>query len=242
MRKFKPAQLAALAVAIFVIAIFDVDFRGNSPANGAISEASRLRLERLRPGFLVIESDIANKMVFGRSTKEDYEKWVGRTPEIKAAWRETDRADLLWQQDKRMAAIDGWKAVVKTHPGTEAAFGAQSNIAQTAYVLGDRDSALRAYRTLIDFATPIEHDPSALYQCSNLRHYACAELSDLYLESGDLARASEYAELALNKYRMSDWCGVWLAGYNQGIQDRITAIKAATKSKRPLGIKPRVTK
>jgi tetratricopeptide (TPR) repeat protein len=239
MRRFRPEQLAALAVAILVVGIFAVDFRSASPAEGAAGEAKRQTLERLRPGFLVIEGDIANDMVFGRSTKEDYEKSIGRTPEIKAAWRETDRADLLWKQGKRQAAVDGWKAVVKKHPGTEAAFAAQSNIGQTAYLLGERDAALSAYRAVIDFPTPVEHDSFVLMQCSNLRHYACAELSDIYLESGDLALASKYADLALNRYRLADTCGVWLMSYRQSIQDRITAIKAALASRRPLGIDPR---
>jgi tetratricopeptide (TPR) repeat protein len=239
MRTFKPEQPAALALAILVVGIFAVEFRPNSTAEGAVSEVNRRVLERLRPGFLVIEGDIANDMVFGRSTKEDYEKWVGRTPEIKAAWRETDRADSLWKQGKRQAAIDGWKAVVKKHPGTEAAFAAQSNIGQTAYLLGDRDSALSAYRAVIDFPTPVETYAPALMQCSNLRHYACAELSDIYLESGELALALKYAELALNKFPLTDTCGFWLMSYNESIQDRIKAIKAALVSKRPLGIEPR---
>jgi hypothetical protein len=110
-------------LAIFVIAIFDIDFRGASPTKGEVSEASQRVLERLRPGFLVIERDFANEMALHGSTKEDYEKSVGRTPEIKAAWRELDRADMLWANGERAAAIDGWKAVVKTRPGTEGAEG-----------------------------------------------------------------------------------------------------------------------
>jgi tetratricopeptide (TPR) repeat protein len=235
-RKFNPAFVLLFVAALFVVASFDAvvgrprlgDAAGVTPS----SVNQQLTLDRLNPGHFALREATRHAMVLDAFSREEYEE-----PRITEAWRALAQANVYWRGTDRQAASAGWRELVQKYPGTEAAFEAQVNFAQAARLCGDRNAAIRAYRELIDFLPPA--NGQAIYHCSNERHWACAELSDMYLESGDLSRALTFAELALDTYPLADFCGVYLMSYNQGLQDRIRAIKRAIAEGNSLGIKPR---
>ena len=148
---------------------------------------------------------------------------------------------MEWVNGDHASAIHRWRKVTEAHTGTDASFGAQFNLAQAGFIAGDRRGSIDAYLKLISFPTPVERLAGAVERCSNARHRACLELSDMCLETQELAAALRYAELALNKYQRFEFggCGLGCLSHYRSIDDRIRILKAAIATGDPVSIAPR---
>jgi tetratricopeptide (TPR) repeat protein len=246
-RMRKPGRLLSIAFVAYLLPSF-----GCGPIRARADDApprvkpaqhgrrEKVILDRLNGGFFALREDVVHKMVSNALSKAEIEEALHRTPRGIAAWKALTQADAQWSKGKRAIALKEWNALAERYAGTAAAFEAQFNIAQADRLSGDRRGAIDAYVKLIQFPAPTDPEAGAELQCTNEKHYSCAELSDMFLETGDLASAARYADLALNRYELSDMCGVWLSSHNELIRDRIAAIKSAIANGDPVGIKPRI--
>jgi hypothetical protein len=208
------------------------------PAPPSRGQEQRLILPRLLPGYFFLSEDVHSAGVSGIA-KQDLERRLQRTPRGVAAWASLDRANAEWSKGNRPAALKLWNALIAKDGRTEAAYAAQRNLAQAVRLSGDRLGSIKAYVALVSFPPPNDGELGGDILCANERHDACLELSDMCLESGELASAAKYAELALTTHVHYDICGVWASAHEEQIKGRIQAIKDARASSHSLGVEPR---
>jgi len=162
------------------------------------------------------------------STIEKLEEILGRTPADKAAWKDLDSGYMMWRKGKRFAAVNQWRQIVVTQPGTEVAFDAQFNIAEAARYWGDHPAVVRELIRIIDtpFSVSMSKKNSEWHLNFN-KQIACKKLSDFCLDDGDLPAALKYADLALKYYPGSVFCGISNQMERRHMQDHIARLEAA---------------
>ncbi len=161
-------------------------------------------------------------------TIERLEEMEGRTPVDKAAWKDLDRGYMLWQNGNRSAAVRQWRQIVVTQPGKEVAYDAQFNIAEVALYIGDYPAAVRELTGINDSPSSGSLDKmNSEWTIRNNKQVACLRLSDLFLDYDDLPSALKYADLALNEYPPSGFCGVCVQMERSRLQQHITHLRSA---------------
>ena len=165
-------------------------------------------------------------------SEEDAADFLGRTPSLNAAWDALESGNRQWDSGNHTNAIAQWHVVARKHMGTDAALAALSHIGQAARARGDTDGAKTAYTSLVAHPDPSSREGGfGMLDYSNYKHNACAELSDMYVESHDLTKALTYADLALNVHGFSDMCGVAVVGTHMAIDERIKSLRQAIAQK-----------
>ncbi|MCA9094502.1 MAG: hypothetical protein KDA68_13515 [Planctomycetaceae bacterium] len=161
-------------------------------------------------------------------TIERLEEMEGRTPADKAAWKDLDRGYMLWKNGNRSAAVRKWRHIVVTQPGKEVAYDAQFNIAEAAQSVGDYPAAVRELTGIIDGPSSGSVDKmNSDWTIKFNKQIACLRLSDLCLDHDDLPSALKYADLALNKYPPSGFCGVCVQMERAHLQNHISCLRSA---------------
>lgn len=151
------------------------------------------------------------------------------------AWEALESGNQLWKNGKHASAMSMWTLVAQIHVGTEAALAAQSSLAQAARNRGDILGAISAYNSLIAHPDPpISRGGFGMIVRSDYKHRACIELSDLYVESGDLYRALDSGNLALNVHIDSGTCGVSFFSLYLAIEERAGLLRQAIAEDREM--------
>jgi hypothetical protein len=131
-------------------------------------------------------------------------------------------------------SIRKWNAVVAKEGATEESLDALDHIAQIAYFTGDRQQAIEAYEKLIALPVPEKTGVHFWDLRRHLKHRACVELSDLFLESHELQLALDYAKVALTRHGFCSMCGVAVATEEAMLGEQIADINRAIAERRPV--------
>jgi hypothetical protein len=131
-------------------------------------------------------------------------------------------------------SIRKWNAVVAKEGATEESLEALDHIAQIAYFTGDRQQAIEAYEGLIALPVPEKTGVHLWDRRRHLKHHACVELSDLFLEAHELQRALDYAHAALTRHGFCSMCGVAVATEEAVLGEQIADIDRAVEQRRPV--------
>ncbi len=156
-----------------------------------------------------------------------------------------DAGNSQWKKRHADAAIQEWSKVFKTYGQSERSIPALLNIGRVASAQIDRRGAITAFTTLIDVPESLlKKPPKARWGFDRVafaKHRACVELSDLFLELGELESSLKFTALAHDVHKPVDWCGMAYFSEQSWLKERIDAIELALAGGRPVAIEPRST-
>lgn len=142
--------------------------------------------------------------------------------------------NLNWMRGNRTAAKSKWTAVtVKFSRWDDQVLEARLNLARAALLEKQLDTAIQTLLPILNRPDP---------EVSNLgdhldKSIACRELSDLFLEQGDLRNALKHLNLARTKYKVPQ-CAFASDFEEEEYSARIKVIEHAILTKAKLEIKP----
>jgi hypothetical protein len=139
-----------------------------------------------------------------------------------------------WIDGDPQRAIREWQKVVDKEGATEDSLQALLNIGEASFARSDRQRAIDAYSKAVDLPVPRRPRTSTLDPWHNEKHDACAALSDIFLDSGNLQGALKYAEMAIRPHGVSSPCGSADASEDWAFEIRIANLKTAIAKGRPV--------
>lgn len=139
-----------------------------------------------------------------------------------------------WIDGDPERAIREWQKIVDKEGATEGSLQALLSIGQASFARGDRRRAIDAYLKTVELPVPRHPRASRLDPYHNEKHDACAALSDIFLDSGDLQRSIRYAELAISPHGVSSPCGTANASEDWAFERRIANLETAIAKRRPV--------
>lgn len=128
---------------------------------------------------------------------EEQKKWDDRAPLLKEAWAALQDGNVRWENGEKTDALAQWESVARKYHNTDAALAALWNIGSACREMGDTDASIQAFKALVEFPDPTLKEREIIPD-SDRKHRACLELSDLFLEGGNLGSALVYSDLALD--------------------------------------------
>jgi tetratricopeptide (TPR) repeat protein len=142
--------------------------------------------------------------------------------------------NAAWVDGRPETVIREWYKLVEKEGATDASLQALLNIGDVSFARGDRKQAIAAYTKAVELPVPRRRRTSILEPWHNEQHHACAALSDIFLDTGDLQRAIQYAELAVSPHGVSSPCGTANASEDWAFEKRIADLKTAIANRRPI--------
>jgi tetratricopeptide (TPR) repeat protein len=139
-----------------------------------------------------------------------------------------------WVDGHPETAIREWSKLVEKEGATDASLQALLNIGDVSFARGDRKQAIAAYTKAVELPVSRRPRTSTLDKWHNEKHDACAALSDIFLDAGDLQRAIKYAELAVSPHGFSSPCGTANLSEDCAFERRIADLKSAIAKRRPI--------
>jgi len=206
-------------------------------AQTAQSSTPPIEIPRLSFGHTRISRGIT--FDWDDTRRELINEYLHRTPSEVEGWSDFDQAYLQWEAGQKEDACKTWTRIVIEFSGTELAFDAQWNLAESARLNGNRSLSLRLLKDLLKMSPSVKLTRRDLYDIQNEKNFACLELSDLYLEINDIRSSLHYAQLALQKYQYSGECAFFNDAHSCLIEDRIAALETAVKQSQTVTIEPR---
>lgn len=156
--------------------------------------------------------------------RRTWERHLGRTPRLTAAWAKLDMANKQWNARRQRQAKSAWSGIAFEYSDTDAAYASLANLAKVLQAQGQIPGAIEAYTKILEMKRPVLHEKDMHY--ANYRHTACCELSKIYEQSGDLVLAEKYSRQAVEQDEFYDWCGVYAHGVEMELIERVSSLKA----------------
>lgn len=143
--------------------------------------------------------------------------------------------NLAWLTGDRTTAKSKWNQVTTEFFHMEDhALEARLNLSRAALLENRRDDAIQTLLPILE-----KPDRKVFVDEDNSRKsIACRELSDIYLERGDLQNALKYLKLAFTKCRRHHFCGTCAMPERQHDADRIETLEFAQRLNIKLEAKP----
>jgi len=144
--------------------------------------------------------------------------------------------NLAWLTGDRATAKSKWKQVTTEFFHMEDhALDARLNLSRAALSENRREEAIQTLLPILEKPAP----KAFVGEDNSRKSFACQELSDIYLERGDLQNALKYLKLATTKYpRKNAFCGTCEAIEQQYYTDRIETLEFAQRLNIKLEAKP----
>ena len=157
-----------------------------------------------------------------------WERHLGRTPRLTAAWAKLDMANKQWNARRQRQAKAAWSGIAFEYSDTDAAYASLANLAKVLEAQGHIPDAIEAYTKILEMKRPVLHEKGLLY--GNYRHTACCKLSKIYEQSGDLLLAEKYARQAVEQDEFYDWCGVYAHSVEMELIERVSVLRTGRSS------------
>ena len=157
---------------------------------------------------IFLHGDVSDSdSVLGKTERDEYDAFLGRTPRQSNAWAEIARANDSWKHSKFTDAIKEWQRIASDNHDTDVAYAALSNVALGCKQLKKEQSHVEALQLLLLLPLPTVKDIGMEY--NNYRHDACVALADHYEGKGLNGLAIHFLTRALEVDERHDTCGVY---------------------------------
>lgn len=206
-----------------------------SPALAQDNEKMRLaRLSHRNVGHLEYDIGKAHQtdMLARISDPEDlarYREEFNRSEVLDSAWAGVEIGNDLWRGGQRNNAQWCWLRTAISHWNTDASFASIMNLGTTMVEMGNLDTAMLAYASVLALPTP-QHRESFSRNIENFRHAACLALSDLNLGRANYRASLKYVELAISPHSADHDCGVYYFSQLRSLEERAEVIKQAKRT------------
>lgn len=137
-----------------------------------------------------------------------------------ASWEAIDDGHRMRESGDEIAAISQWQHLAARYKedDSEAACAALRNLAVCHSNRGENSAAVSCCKQIISVG-----NSAGL----NAAYYACKELSDLYVEFGDVDESLRFARMAQCQFTFSDFCGIAHMTEQHALDQRIEMLSAA---------------